>query len=93
MSAPRTNLEKQKRRHWGPLLGIGLVALFGVILLVLLTGKQVSQSNPPASDAPGGAPASSAPAEVIAPSEQPGASGSPTAPPTVQPSPGAPSGG
>jgi hypothetical protein len=34
MSAPKTNLEKQKRRHWAPLLGMALVALFGVALIV-----------------------------------------------------------
>jgi hypothetical protein len=34
MSAPQTNVERQARRHWGPLLGItaGLVFV-GVILL------------------------------------------------------------
>ncbi|KUP94656.1 hypothetical protein [Tritonibacter horizontis] len=34
MSAPDTNLNKQKRRHRGPLIGIGLVAIFGVGLIL-----------------------------------------------------------
>lgn len=33
MSAPDTNLEKQKRRHKGPLVGIALALLFGVGLV------------------------------------------------------------
>lgn len=37
MSAPKTNLEKQKTRHWGPLTGI-LAALLvvGVLFLAFL---------------------------------------------------------
>jgi hypothetical protein len=34
MSAPRTNIEKQKRRHWAPLAGMALVVLFGVGLIL-----------------------------------------------------------
>ena len=30
MSAPQTNIEKQKRWHRGPLIGMALVATFGV---------------------------------------------------------------
>ncbi|MES2664502.1 MAG: hypothetical protein V4712_00280 [Pseudomonadota bacterium] len=33
MSAPHTNLEKQKRRHKGPLIGIALALLFGLGLM------------------------------------------------------------
>ncbi len=39
MSAPDTNLEKQKRRHWGPLLGIALaIVLAGGLAFVFLAG-------------------------------------------------------
>lgn len=33
MSAPQTNLETQKRRHRGPLIGSALVVIFGVGLI------------------------------------------------------------
>lgn len=34
MSAPHTNVKKQRRRHKGPLIGLGLVVLFGVGLIL-----------------------------------------------------------
>jgi len=34
MSAPQTNIEKQKRRHWAPLVGSALVAVFGVLVIL-----------------------------------------------------------
>lgn len=34
MSPPDTNLEKQKRRHRGPLIGMGVVAVFGFALIL-----------------------------------------------------------
>lgn len=37
MSAPDTNLEKQKKRHVPSLVGIGLAAVFGVAMIVALT--------------------------------------------------------
>ena len=36
MSAPHTDVEKQKKEHRGPLLGIRAVVLWSVALLVLL---------------------------------------------------------
>ena len=36
MSAPHTDVEKQKKRHKGPLAGIRAVVLWAVVLLVLL---------------------------------------------------------
>lgn len=36
MSAPNTNLEKQARRHRGPLRGMFAVVLFALVLLVIL---------------------------------------------------------
>jgi len=34
MSAPKTNIEKQERRHAGPLIGIGAAIVFGLIILI-----------------------------------------------------------
>lgn len=34
MSPPDTNLEKQKRRHRGPLIGMGIVVVFAVALIL-----------------------------------------------------------
>ena len=36
MSSPQTNLETQKRRHKGPLIGIAVVLAFALVLLFLL---------------------------------------------------------
>ena len=46
MSAPRTNIEKQKRRHIVPLIGIGLAALLGVFLILSWGFGEVSDANP-----------------------------------------------
>lgn len=40
MSAPNTNLEKQKDNHKGPLSGMRLVVIFAVVLLMALIGWQ-----------------------------------------------------
>ena len=34
MSAPRTNIEKQERRHRGPLIGIAIVVVFALLTLL-----------------------------------------------------------
>jgi len=34
MSAPQTNLEKQKRRHKGPLIGMAVGLIVGVLLMI-----------------------------------------------------------
>ena len=47
MSPPDTNLEKQRRRHWGPLLGIGLVALFGIALILFWITGLVEEGGEP----------------------------------------------
>ncbi|OYU38847.1 MAG: hypothetical protein CFE33_13525 [Pseudorhodobacter sp. PARRP1] len=67
MSAPNTNIEKQARRHRGPLIGMALAALFGVALIVYWLMQESAQSNPPApqdqiEQQSGAAPATSAPA-------------------------------
>ncbi len=51
MSAPDTNIEKQKRRHLGPLIGMALVALFGVAMIFFWLMHEAANSDPPANPA------------------------------------------
>lgn len=44
MSAPRTNIETEKRRHAGPLIGMGLAVIFGVGLIVYWQFEEVATS-------------------------------------------------
>lgn len=91
MSAPQTDPEKQARRHWAPLIGMALAALFGVLLISWWIGEEVAISDPPAPatevtpPAPGGAPV-----EVIPPAGQQAPGQSPAAPPVPQTPPAAP---
>lgn len=86
MSAPQTNVEKQRRRHWAPLLGTALAAVFGVVLIIYWLFEEAAESDPPA---PAGTDAgtvdqpaqSTIPPETIAPDAQ---SDSPIAPPVPQ---------
>lgn len=50
MSAPHTNLETQKRRHRGPLIGMALAVIFGVALIVYWQFEEAAQGNSPTSD-------------------------------------------
>jgi hypothetical protein len=52
MSAPKTNIEKQKRRHFVPLLGMALVAIFGVILIVYWQFEESAQGLSPGDEVP-----------------------------------------
>jgi hypothetical protein len=61
MSAPQTNIEKQKRWHRGPLVGMAAVVVFVGFMFLWLTGA----FGPDAPDAPitteqGGAPTADA---------------------------------
>ena len=47
MSAPQTNIEKQKRWHRVPLIGMALVALFGVAMIIFWLMDESANSNPP----------------------------------------------
>ncbi len=47
MSPPDANLEKQKRRHRGPLLGIGLVAVFAIGLILYWIVEVVDRGGEP----------------------------------------------
>ncbi|WP_054005889.1 hypothetical protein [Cypionkella psychrotolerans] len=48
MSAPNTNIEKQARRHRGPLIGMALVVVFGVALILYWLFEESAKSDPPA---------------------------------------------
>lgn len=53
MSAPRTNIETQKRRHRGPLIGMALVVLFGLgIIIYWLLEQSANADNPQGSEVP-----------------------------------------
>jgi hypothetical protein len=50
MSAPKTNIETEKRRHAGPLIGMALVAVFGVGLILYWQFEEAAQGASPGSD-------------------------------------------
>lgn len=47
MSAPETNIEKQKKRHRGPLIGFGAAGVFVAIILVYYIINLVAQGSDP----------------------------------------------
>lgn len=47
MSAPHTNLARQRRRHAFALAGIAVVVVFGVLIIVYWLGEEAALSNPP----------------------------------------------
>ncbi len=68
MSAPQTNIEKQKRWHKGPLIGIALVTLFGVsMVFIWLMGEAANGKKPgdPQPAATQTAPTDTAPAQTL----------------------------
>lgn len=51
MSAPQTNIEKQKRWHRGPLIGMALAVIFGVGLIFFwMIEESANGANPGAND-------------------------------------------
>lgn len=50
MSAPKTNIEKQKRRHWPALLGIAVVLIFAGIVFLNMVGTAVETPPDDASE-------------------------------------------
>lgn len=55
MSAPDTNIEKQKEKHATPLFGIGgVVAFAGVLLLGLLVWLSATGNEPGTGETAGG---------------------------------------
>ncbi|MBV0914055.1 hypothetical protein [Anianabacter salinae] len=47
MSAPKTDIEKQERRHKGPLVGIAVAVSVALLLLLALTAYVVMTGNEP----------------------------------------------
>lgn len=47
MSAPDTNIDKQKRRHWAPLVGSVLVAVFGIAMILWWLTDESAQAPGP----------------------------------------------
>ena len=47
MSAPKTDLDKQEKRHRGPLRGMAVVVAFALVLLVVLMVWTSSNGNTP----------------------------------------------
>ncbi|ROU00261.1 hypothetical protein [Histidinibacterium lentulum] len=50
MSAPETDLKKQERRHWPPLVGMAIGVIFALGLLTLLIIWMAAQGNEPGED-------------------------------------------
>lgn len=50
MSAPDTNLKKQKRRHRGPIIGITAVLVVVAVLLLWMFSRTVSDAPEPAAE-------------------------------------------
>lgn len=50
MSAPKTNIETQKRRHIGPLIGMAVVVIFGVGIILWWQLEEAAQGASPGSD-------------------------------------------
>ena len=47
MSAPKTDLDKQEKRHRGPLRGMAVVVAFALVLLVVLITWISANGNEP----------------------------------------------
>jgi hypothetical protein len=79
MSAPRTNLDRQKRRHIPALIGIAVTALFGVLVIVYWLFEEAAQSDPPPAADEVEAPATAIPPQTVAPgpADDPDGSGEP----------------
>lgn len=68
MSAPRTNIENQKRRHIGPLIGMALVVIFGAGIILYWQFEEAAQGQGPDAAVPTTeAPVDPGPAEAISP--------------------------
>jgi hypothetical protein len=50
LSAPKTNIETQKRRHGGPLIGMALVVIFGVGLILYWLFEEAAQGDSPGAE-------------------------------------------
>ena len=45
MSAPHTNIEKQKRRHTPALIGIGVAAVIVLLVLLLVVPQDLNEAD------------------------------------------------
>lgn len=93
MSSPRTNLERDKRRHIGPLIGTAVVTIFAVLLIIYWLFEEVQESDPAAPIGEQDMPASPLPPDTTSPAQatEPGQQTAPIAPqPQPQGTPGAP---
>ncbi len=54
MSAPDTNIEKQKKRHSAPLLGIGAAVVVGVVAIGIWLAWAAGEGNTPREATPEG---------------------------------------
>lgn len=52
MSAPQTDLEKQKRRHWAPLLGMAAVTVFALAVIAYWLFEEADGTEHPLNDVP-----------------------------------------
>ncbi len=50
MSNPESNMAKEKRRHWGPLVGIAAVLLFAVVIGAYFLGYLAYEGNVPGAE-------------------------------------------
>lgn len=87
MSAPDTNLARQRRRHAFVLGGMALVVVFGVLIILYWLFEEVAASDPPEPPAETGTAPDTAPPQVIGPDVPKGLPGTTTAPPAPQPTP------
>lgn len=74
MSAPDTNIEKQKRRHRGPLIGMAVVVIFALGLILFWLMDEVDNGADPEAADPAGVvidPAVTAPPAVAPPAVTP----------------------
>ena len=53
MSAPDTNIDRQKKRHRGPLIGIAIGALFAFVLFGYFMSEQLDADAPLTDEAAG----------------------------------------
>jgi len=70
MSAPQTNIEKQKRWHRGPLIGMALATIFGFAMIFFWLMYEASNGDSPVTaplDSNETAPAETMPKAVPAP--------------------------
>ena len=75
MTPPDTNLHRQKKRHRGPLIGIALVVLFGLVIIFYWIGEEAFFAPGPDTAAEDPAAATQAPvptADTVDETLQPG---------------------